>query len=164
MRIVGVSLRAVALGSALTLASLVPALAFDPDSPAPVNVDQGGALIGGVDVVSLMTMQKPEAGSSDHVVEMDGAMFKFASADHAAAFKADPAKFTPAFGGFCATGAAFGKKIDIDPQFVRVYEGQTMLFSSAAALEAWDKDPAGMYAKAVENWAQIKDKTPASLN
>ena len=32
-------------------------------------------------------------------------------------FKADPAKYEPAFGGFCAYGTALGKKFDGDPRY-----------------------------------------------
>ena len=39
-------------------------------------------------------------------------------------FNANPEKYAPQYGGFCAYGAAFGKKFDIDGKVFEVLDGK----------------------------------------
>src|SRR5260221_1253497 len=49
-------------------------------------------------------------GSDAFTAQYEGATFKFASAEHRDAFIADPAKYAPQYGGFCAYCTAAGHK------------------------------------------------------
>lgn len=44
----------------------------------------------------------------------DGAEYLFVSAANRDTFVSEPAEFAPAYGGFCAMGAALGKRLDGD--------------------------------------------------
>jgi hypothetical protein len=48
-------------------------------------------------------------------------------------FKADPAKYAPAYGGWCAAGASKGEKVPIDPELWAIVDGQLYLNSSPKA-------------------------------
>ncbi len=151
------------LASAFVMGATVPALAYDVTSTAAINVDAKGVILRGVDATSYAAGGAPGAGSADFTAKVDGATYLFASAAARDSFVADPATFEPAFGGFCAVGAALGKKLDGDPAIFRNFEGKLYLFVSQEAAALWDKDPAGTLAKANANWPGIADKTPASL-
>jgi hypothetical protein len=151
-----------ALSAALAGAAL-PALAYDVNATAAINVDGDSVILRGVDPTSYAAGKTPQAGAADHTAVSDGAIYRFASTDAQDRFVASPSTYKPAFGGFCATGAALGKKLDGDPKIFRILDGQLYVFVHQQAVEIWDKDPAGTLAKANANWPQIKDRTPASL-
>ncbi|MGL6210902.1 MAG: YHS domain-containing (seleno)protein [Paracoccaceae bacterium] len=152
-----------ALAASLLLGSAVPGVAYDVTSAAAINVDANGVILRGVDATSYANVGSPVAGLSEFTTERDGATYLFASAAARDSFVAGPEAFEPAFGGFCAVGAALGKKLDGDPSIFRIFEGKLYLFVSEDAAGVWDKDPAGTLAKANANWPAINDKTPASL-
>lgn len=140
-----------------------PALAYDVNAAAAINVDANGVILRGVDPTSYAAGRAPQVGAATHTAVSDGAIYRFASGDARDRFNASPATYKPAFGGFCATGAALGKKLDGDPAIFRILDGQLYVFVHQQAVESWDKDPAGALAKADANWRRIKDRAPASL-
>jgi hypothetical protein len=156
-------LGAAVAATAFLMGSALPTLAYDVNSTAAINVDAEGVILRGVDATSYAAGDAPVAGSADFTAEVGGATYLFASAVARDSFVATPDAFEPAFGGFCATGAALGKKLDGDPAIFRIMDGELYLFVSEDAAALWDKDPAGMLAKANANWPGIVDKTPASL-
>ena len=154
---------AAGVAAALLMGAALPALAYDVTSTAAINVDANGVILRGVDATSYANGGAPVAGAADFAAEVGGATYLFASAEARDSFVAAPASFEPAFGGFCAVGAALGKKLDGDPAIFRFHEGRLYLFVSEDAVALWDKDPVGTLAKANANWPNISDKTPASL-
>src|SRR6476620_7726887 len=98
------------------LAAMAPAAAAR--AADEVNVSTGGTLAGpglaahGYDVVAFFTAGKPTIGSDAHALAHDGGTHRFASKANLDAFKANPSKYEPAYGGFCAYGTALGKKFD----------------------------------------------------
>src|SRR3546814_4932257 len=93
---------------ALLAAVLAPlsVAAFTPQAyakPVYVGVDGGNIAVSGYDAVSYFEGDGvPVKGDAAFAVEHDGAVYHFASADHAAKFRADPAAFMPRYGGHCA--------------------------------------------------------------
>lgn len=102
-------------------------------------------------------------GSAEFTAEHDGAIYHFASAANRDTFLADPAKYAPAYGGFCAMGAALNKKLDGDPAIWKIVDSGLYLNVHLDAAKRWREDVAGNISKAEENWPKIKDKTPDSL-
>lgn len=159
--------RVLMLGSAAMLAAMTlsntPALAYDVNSTADVNVDANSVIMRNFDVTTYAADAAPQSGLADYTATSDGAIYRFASAAARDAFVANPETYKPGFGGFCAVGAALGKKLDGDPEIFRIHEGKLYVFVSEKAVAVWDEDPAGTLAKAEANWPQIRDKTPGSL-
>ena len=91
------------------------------------------AVVGGYDVVAYHTVGKPTKGSSKFSATYQGATWHFASAENQALFKADPAKYAPAYGGWCAAGASKGKKVPTKPDLWAIVDGQLYLNSSPGA-------------------------------
>jgi YHS domain-containing protein len=54
--------------------------------------------------VAYFTQKKAVKGSSRYQTTYQGAIYYFSSAANLAAFKKDPPKYVPQYGGFCANG------------------------------------------------------------
>ena len=63
-----------------------------------------GYVAEGYDVVSYFTNKKPVEGNKKNQTTFDGAKFKFFSAKNLELFKANPTKYIPQYGGYCACG------------------------------------------------------------
>jgi YHS domain-containing protein len=127
------------------------------------NLGPGNVAIKGYDPVAYQSQNAAIAGSPDFTATFEGATYRFASAANRDAFQADPAKYAPAFGGYCAMGVAYGQKIDVEPTAFRVIDGKLYLNLNKAVQARWLQDIPGNLERADRNWPQIADKTPASL-
>jgi len=117
----------------------------------------------GYDVVTYHTDKRPLRGNGNFVATHDGATYQFSSKRNLQAFQADPAKYTPAFNGYCAFGVSVGKKFIGDPEVYRVVDGKTYLNLDSGIQKEWLKDVPGRIKTANRKWGNIKDKNPASL-
>ena len=163
--IIKTSLVAVGL---LTATAIVPntslhAFAYDETSKSAINIDKAGLAIRGYDPVAYFTVGKPTKGESRFSAKHEGATYYFATAANRDAFQKEPAKYAPAFGGFCAMGAVFDKKLDGDPELWRIVDGKLYLNVGAPAQKRWLEDVPGNISKAGQNWTRIKDKAPKEL-
>ena len=150
---------ALALGAGFAAA---PAFAYDEASPAAINVD-AGVILHGHDAVAYQTENRPVKGNAAFSATHEGATYHFASAANRDTFLTDPARYAPAYGGFCAMGAALGKKLDIDPTQFKVVDGRLYLNVNADVFTAWEKDIPTNIKNADQNWPGIKDKAPNAL-
>ncbi|MEL7452791.1 MAG: YHS domain-containing (seleno)protein, partial [Pseudomonadota bacterium] len=62
----------------------------------------------GHDVVAYFTVGEPTKGSEDFATTYQGAEFLFASQENLDAFLADPVKYAPQYGGYCAYAVSQG--------------------------------------------------------
>ena len=113
--------------------------------------------------MSYFSSGGPAQGQSAFSEKHEGATYWFAKAGNRDAFKANPAKYAPAFGGFCAMGVALEKKLDINPQLWRVVDGKLYLNVHKEAQTRWLEDVKGNLAQAEKIWPRIKDKKPNTL-
>lgn len=127
-------------------------------STAEINLDEHGIALGGYDPIAYFESGKPTPGIASLSASYRGARYLFATAAHRRTFLANPSKYVPEFGGFCATGTAFGEKVDIDPRTGKVVNGRLYVNNGPRALQVFDKDPAGIIGKARANWPTVKDK------
>jgi YHS domain-containing protein len=115
-----------------------------------------GAAVGGYDVVAYHTQNGPALGSADFTAVYQGVEWRFASAANRELFAADPAKYAPAYGGWCSAGASKGKKVPTQPELFAIVDGQLYLNSSPAAHDGlFLKDTAGVIAKGEGTWKRI---------
>lgn len=121
----------------------------------PVNTTFTGLAIKGYDPVAYFAVSKPTEGSSDYVYEWNGAKWRFVSAANRDLFKADPAKYAPQYGGYCAWAVSRGYTAGIDPEAWKVVNGRLYLNYSPKVQAQWSEDIAGNVAKAEENWPKI---------
>ncbi|MEQ8823169.1 MAG: YHS domain-containing (seleno)protein [Filomicrobium sp.] len=125
--------------------------------PAP------GLAVHGFDVVAYFSKGKPVQGDAKFAVVHKEATYRFASQDNLDTFKANPAKYEPAYGGYCAYGVAVGAKFDGDPRFWKIVDGKLYLNLSSDIQQAWNKDISGNIKMAEANWPKLADKLPSEI-
>jgi YHS domain-containing protein len=121
----------------------------------PQNIDDNGVILKGFDAVAFHTQNAPVQGSPSLTATHDGAIYHFASAANRDAFKANPARYAPAYGGYCAMGVSIGKKLDGDPAAFSVVDGKLYLNVNPEVRSMWARDIPGNERKAQRNWMQV---------
>lgn len=149
--------------SATAVLATPPARAYDESSASAVNVDAGSLALKGHDPVAYFTASAPTLGKARFTAQHLGATYRFASAANRDAFVANPAKYAPAYGGFCAMGVALEKKLDVDPRAWRVVDGRLYLNVNKDVQKRWLDDVPGNLANAERNWPRLKDRVPKTL-
>jgi YHS domain-containing protein len=121
--------------------------------------ERDGVALRGHDPVAYFTQGKPAQGRPEFKAVYQGSTFHFASAAHRDAFAADPARYAPQYGGFCAFGTAGGYKAAIDPQAWTIVGGKLYLNYNAAVQKQWSADIPGFVAKADRLWPTVRTTT-----
>lgn len=75
-----------------------------------VSNTKDGLALQGYDPVAYFTDNKPVKGNAKIKSSYDGANYYFASAEHKALFDASPAKYEPAYGGYCGYAASINRQ------------------------------------------------------
>jgi YHS domain-containing protein len=123
-----------------------------------LNLDKTGVAIQGYDPVAFFTDNKPVKGDQKFLLKHDGAIYFFASKEHKDLFKADPAKYTPEFGGYCAYGVSRNKLVEIDVDAFQIVDGKLLLQYSKGIRDDFNSDTKGNLAKADANWTSLVAK------
>lgn len=123
-----------------------------------VNVDKDGVGIKGYDPVAYFLEARAVKGSADYQSTVNGVTYNFASAGNKAAFDADPAKYEPQFGGFCAWAVSNGYTAKIDPDAFQIVDGRLLLQYNKRIRDKFSADTAGNLAKADANWPGLVEK------
>ena len=123
------------------------------------NLEKSGLAIEGYDPVAYFTEQKAVEGKKELNTYFNGVTYSFSSAKNRDLFKADPAKYEPQYGGWCAyaMGAA-GEKVEIDPATFKVLDGKLYLFYNKLfnnTLPKWNKDETHLKNNADRNWPKF---------
>ncbi len=142
----------------LVVATLALPLFAQTTSKTLLNLDKTGVAIQGYDPVAFFTDNKPVKGDQKFLVKHDGAIYFFASKEHKDLFKANPAKYTPEFGGYCAYGVSRNKLVEIDVDAFQIVDGKLLLQYSKGVRDDFNKDTKGNLAKADANWTGLLDK------
>ncbi len=139
----------------------------DAVAAGPVSKSRlGGVAIGGHDITAyreLAAEPHGEAveGAKAHTVEFDGAKWRFASAEDAAAFEADPERYVPAYNGHCANALSLGEGlVRTDGTHWEIFEGddRLYLFYAGRGRERWvGGDWESYRAEADRAWQALTD-------
>lgn len=147
-----------AVVDAVAAATRRPALS-DYNIPKP-----GAPAVEGYDVVAYHVDSKPEKGKAQWSSAYRGVTYHFASAQHRALFAADPERYLPTYGGWCASAmGAKGTKVEIDPKNFKVKDGRLHLFYKDLfndALKDWDKHEREWEPAADSNWKKLTGEAP----
>ena len=120
----------------------------------PIYSDLHDKPIRGYDPVAYFTEGKPMPGKEDITYEWKGAKWMFATAEHRDLFAADPEKYAPQYGGYCAYAASVGWAETIDPEKWTIVDGKLYL-NDPSAYERWLSDIPNYIAKADKNWKEL---------
>jgi len=142
----------------LVVATLALPLFAQSETKTLVNVDDSGVAIQGYDPVAFFTDNKPVKGDQKFLFKHDGAIYYFASKEQKNLFKADPAKYTPEFGGYCAYGVSRNKLAKIDVDAFQIVDGKLLLQYSKGIRDDFNEDAKGNLVKANANWTGLVEK------
>lgn len=129
------------------------------------NLEQGIGLKG-FDPVAVFPEGGGQArpGSTQFSVNHMGVVYRFASLENQQLFAANPAKYEPTYGGWCAyaMGRVAGEPslVDIQPQRFTLHGNRAHYFVSNRAKREFDQDVMGFELRADANWKQVSGEDP----
>jgi YHS domain-containing protein len=122
------------------------------------NLDDGIA-IKGYDPVAYFIKGKAEKGKSAFSSSYHGVNYHFANAADLNSFQANPEKYEPQYGGWCAYAMGHdGSKVEVDPETFKIINGKLFLFYNRFfnnTLKTWNQDESKLHAQADTNWQHI---------
>ena len=149
------------LGLAIASSAVTPTPAIAEDEynvTTGYTLDGAGLGVHGADPVVLSTLNAVAPGDAANTVVHDGVAYYFASRLSADRFKADPDRYLPQYGGYCAYAVALGKKLDGDPRFADIVDGKLYLFVNAAIYARYLADKDNTLRTADQKWPEIQHK------
>jgi YHS domain-containing protein len=127
------------------------------DTPRPVNTlgSSDGLAIRGYDPVAYFRDGGPRLGKPEFSTSHGGATWRFASAEHKALFEADPQRYLPAYGGFCAYGTSRGYLVKIEPEAWSIVDGKLYLNYDLGVRKTWLTKTQAYIVQADANWPNL---------
>ncbi|MEP2140244.1 MAG: YHS domain-containing (seleno)protein [Erythrobacter sp.] len=126
------------------------------EATGPIYTETKGETLAvrGFDVVSYFVGEGvPVEGSEEFTVRYQGFDYRFANEDNAKAFVEDPAKYAPAYGGYCAWAIGENNALAAgDPEVYEIVDGKLYLNFSKGVQENWQKDIPGFIESGDENY------------
>lgn len=121
-----------------------------------------GVAIEGFDPVAYVTEQAAVLGRAEFSSVYKGSTFHFRNADNRDAFIANPEKYAPQYGGYCAYGVSRGYKAATTPDAFSVIDGKLYLNYNAEVKTLWSKDVPGFIDRANAQWPSVAKTTKVS--
>lgn len=115
------------------------------------------AAVGGHDAVAYFEAGEPVEGKQEFSFEYMGAEFRFSNAENLEKFKADPDRYAPQYGGYCAWAVSQGYTAKGDPEHWKIVDGKLYLNYNADVQKTWEKDIPGLINAANGNWPKVLD-------
>ncbi len=112
----------------------------------------------GYDPVAYFTSGKPVKGDRQFTLEHLGAKWRFSSQENLDLFQADPGKYAPQYGGYCAWAVSRGYTANIDPEAWKIVEGRLYLNYSKAVQSRWEEEIPANIEKADANWPRLLEE------
>ena len=123
-----------------------------------LNLDKQGIAIQGYDPVAFFTQNRPVKGRPEFESKYNGARYLFASAEDKSTFDANPAKYEPQFGGFCAYAASKNRTAPVKIEAFQIVNGRLLMQYDLDIRKEFNKDAPGNLQKADKNWPGIVQK------
>ena len=148
---------------ALAASACTPAGSASKKVP-PFNTDRAGVALHGYDAVTYFEDAAPREGQPSLEHAWRGARWRFATAENRDRFVADPTRYVPQFGGYCAKAVSENHTADVDPRAYKVVDGKLYLNYSPKVQKLWEEDIPGRIATGERYWPGLAERepTPAS--
>lgn len=154
-------LKTILKSTAFSVALLASSASFAAD--IDINANSNDVAIQGYDPVAYFTEATPTKGSAQYTATYKNAIYQFSSEQNRDLFRADPSKYAPQYGGFCAFGVTKGRKFDTDPMAWRVVDGKLYLNLNKDVQKLWVEDIPGYITNANDTWPTIKTFSDETL-
>ncbi|HZY81590.1 MAG TPA: YHS domain-containing (seleno)protein [Cyclobacteriaceae bacterium] len=122
-----------------------------------------GVAIRGYDPVAYFTENKPVEGSKNFSYKWDATEWHFKDQKNLEAFKANPQKYAPQFGGWCAYGVSEDHKSPTEADAFTVVNDKLYLNYNTKVKELWSKDRDERIRKAETNWVGLQQESQLNL-
>jgi YHS domain-containing protein len=122
-----------------------------------ISTDEAGIALRGFDVVAFFQGGAAQRGTAEHFVVHGGAIWLFASAANAETFRAEPERYLPQFGGFCAGCILQGTKTHANPEYWAIVDGRLYLHSSSGLRDTWRTRSVSDQPRAQAEWNAQRD-------
>lgn len=134
------------------------AVTFSVSAQKEINTNKKGFAADGYDVVAYFDNNAVE-GSKKFQATIAGVKYQFSSTKNLKKFIANPKKYSPQYGGWCAYAiGAKNEKVEINPKTFEIRDGKLYLFYNSwgiNTLKLWNKEGAEKLQKqADKNWAK----------
>ena len=117
-----------------------------------LNATEDNIAIQGYDTVAYFTDGKAAKGKREFEHAWQDARWHFASASNRDLFTANPERYAPQYGGYCALGVAAGEVSDVDPKAFTIVDGKLYLNKGIEFRKVWRKAPEAHIGNADYNW------------
>lgn len=144
----------IAAALALSAFSFAATPAYADQAPVYTGVLSRLA-VGGYDPVAYFTDGRPVRGSAAHRITHNGYEYRFASAEHLTAFRANPSRYLPQYGGYCAWAVSQGYTAAGNPNNWRIVDGRLYLNYNSEIQQRWERDIPGFIRSANQNWPGV---------
>lgn len=132
--------------------------ACDRTDLPPVNATGDGVAIKGYDPLGYFDWNMPVKGQEEFEYEWKGAKWRFSSMENLERFRANPEKYAPRYGGYCAYAVSRGTTADIDPEAWTIVEEKLYLNLNKKVQKLWRRDIRESIRKGDENWPGVLKK------
>lgn len=140
--------------------ALVSGLSF----AGSIFANKDGVVLNGYDLVSYHTDYQALQGDAKISATYEGQSYWFTSKANKETFEKSPAKFLPAYDGFCAYAVAeMDKKVPVDPTVFKIVDGKLMFFYKGPfngkdinTVIPWNANEKELTKKANKSWVKIK--------
>jgi len=146
---------------AVLVLAAVAGMAYLNRSRPAFNVAADGVALSGYDPVSYFAEGggQPRPGEAAITAEHQGRRYRFVSTENRDRFVADPQRFEPQYGGWCAYAVANGYKFEVDPESYMIADDRLLLFYRGMLGDArgeFEKEGVdGGVQKADANWPKL---------
>ncbi len=144
--------------STLTLLGAAPALLLlsrGAQAAEPAIYAEDGIAIDGTDAVAYFTESAPVPGNPAYAFDWMGATWRFMSAANRDAFAAEPQRYAPAYGGYCAFAVSRGSLASTVPHAWQIVDDRLFLNFSRRIHRRWQGELPNIIAQADGNWPSV---------
>lgn len=128
-----------------------------------VETDKNGVILAGYDAVAYFTQNAAVEGKADFTAVHNDAIYRFSSSKNRDLFVGNPEKYEPQYGGFCAYGAALGKKFEVNGKAFEIVDDKLYVNKNEDVYEVWEEDKAENIVTADNQWKSIETVAPSKL-
>ncbi len=114
--------------------------------------------ISGYDAVSYFSVDGPVKGIKKFKTRYKDAEWRFVSQHNLDAFLAEPSRYAPAYGGYCAWAVSNGYTAKGDPLQWKIHEQKLYLNYNAEVKADWESDMLNHIESANKNWPSLLEK------
>lgn len=121
----------------------------------PYYFSEGKLVASGYDVVAYFTKNNAIKGDEKIMLVYDGAEFHFSSEQHKKMFLANPKKYIPQYGGYCAYAVGNNYTASSDPEAWTIHNGKLYLNYNKLVRGLWAKKINSYIESGNKNWVEL---------